>query len=109
MSCHRRHARRRRYRLTVASMRFRGAPYWLQIHHPAWPLQAADAEVIQNRMAGSGPDSAPLFHYLRTRDRSAWAPERLAPVAASASTDIYRATTTPISRLVAFRHDSCAD
>jgi uncharacterized protein len=59
----------------------RGAPYRLEIHHPPWPLQPAEAEFRLNTMAEpmdvSLPDTAPLLHFSRRQDMVAWAPTAL--------------------------------
>lgn len=59
----------------------RGTPYRLDIHHPPWPLQEADAVIAQNSMAeASGvrlPDTAPLLHFVRRQDMVGWWPTRL--------------------------------
>jgi hypothetical protein len=59
----------------------RGAPYRLQIHHPRWPLQPAEAEFTLNTMAeGAGvslPDRTPLLHFSKRQDMVAWAPSSL--------------------------------
>jgi uncharacterized protein len=58
-----------------------GAPYRLEIHHPPWPLQPADAEFRRNTMAEamdvSLPDTTPLLHFSRRQDMVAWAPTAL--------------------------------
>jgi uncharacterized protein len=50
----------------------------LEIHHPRWPLQTADATIEQNTMAEAAgirlPSMAPLLHYARRQDMVAWAP-----------------------------------
>jgi uncharacterized protein len=55
-----------------------GAPYRLEIHHPPWPLQLADAEFATNTMAdaaGLSPvDMKPLLHFSQRQDMVAWAP-----------------------------------
>jgi uncharacterized protein len=59
----------------------RGAPYRLEIHHPPWPLQPADAAITQNTMAeASGimlPECAPLLQFAKRQDVVAWAPSPL--------------------------------
>ena len=56
-------------------------PYRLEIHHPPWPLQAADAEFGENTMADAAgvrlPDTKPLLHFSRRQDMVAWAPSFL--------------------------------
>jgi uncharacterized protein YqjF (DUF2071 family) len=53
----------------------------LDIHHPPWPLQDAEAQIDVNTMAeASGirlPGSAPLLHFSRRQDMVAWMPKRL--------------------------------
>jgi uncharacterized protein YqjF (DUF2071 family) len=56
-------------------------PYRLDIHHPPWPLQAADAEFIDNSMASAAglhlPATKPVLHFSRRQDMVAWAPSFL--------------------------------
>jgi len=56
----------------------RGAPYRLEIHHPPWPLQAADAELTRNTMAEaagfSTADTTPVLHFSKRQDMVAWPP-----------------------------------
>jgi uncharacterized protein YqjF (DUF2071 family) len=58
-----------------------GRPYRLEIHHPPWPLQPAEAQLTHNTMAESGglllPDQPPLLHFARRQDMVAWAPSHL--------------------------------
>jgi uncharacterized protein YqjF (DUF2071 family) len=55
--------------------------YRLQIHHPPWPLQVAEATIAINTMAEAAgirlPAMAPLLHFSKRQDTVAWAPERL--------------------------------
>jgi len=50
----------------------------LEIHHPPWPLQAADATIEVNTMAAAAgirlPSMAPLLHFAKRQDMVAWAP-----------------------------------
>ena len=50
--------------------------YRLDIHHPVWPLQAAEAEITVNTMADAAgiplPPGAPLLHFSRRQDVVAW-------------------------------------
>jgi uncharacterized protein len=50
--------------------------YRLDIHHPPWPLQPAEAEIQANTMAGAAgirlPSRAPLLHFARRQDMVAW-------------------------------------
>ena len=56
-------------------------PYRLEIHHPPWPLQPAQAQLHRNTMADvnglSLPDEPPLLHFAQRQDMVAWGPERL--------------------------------
>ena len=56
-------------------------PYSLDIHHPPWPLQPAEAEVQMNTMAEAAgirlPDAAPLLHFARRQDMVGWNLRRL--------------------------------
>jgi uncharacterized protein YqjF (DUF2071 family) len=48
----------------------------LQIHHPPWPLQVAEAEIGVNTMADAAglrlPSTAPLLHFAKRQDMVAW-------------------------------------
>ena len=52
----------------------------LDIHHPPWPLQSAEAEITVNTMADACgirlPAMKPLLHFARRQDMVAWAPRR---------------------------------
>jgi uncharacterized protein YqjF (DUF2071 family) len=52
----------------------------LDIHHPPWPLQSAEAEITVNTMAEACgirlPAIKPLLHFARRQDVVAWAPHR---------------------------------
>ena len=54
----------------------RGAPYRLEIHHPAWLLQAAEAEIRVNTMATAAgillPALPPLLHFVKRQDMVGW-------------------------------------
>ena len=58
-----------------------GVPYRLEIHHPPWPLQLAEAEFTHNTMAKAAglalPDTRPLLHFSTRQDMVAWAPTAL--------------------------------
>ena len=58
-----------------------GRAYRLDIHHPRWPLQKAEAEITINTMAHAAgielPDAPPLLHFARRQDMVAWAPATL--------------------------------
>ena len=55
--------------------------YRLEIHHPPWRLQRADAEILTNTMADAAglplADRAPLLHYAKRHDVVAWPLTRL--------------------------------
>ena len=59
----------------------RGRPYRLDIHHPPWSLQSAEAEFTQNTMADANglslPDTPPLLHFARRQDMVLWMPAAL--------------------------------
>ena len=50
--------------------------YSLDIHHPPWPLQTAEATIRVNTMAEAAglrlPSMAPLLHFARRQDMVAW-------------------------------------
>jgi uncharacterized protein YqjF (DUF2071 family) len=52
-----------------------------EIHHPPWPLQAAEAEVTLNAMAEAAavalPARKPLLYFAKRQDVVVWWPERL--------------------------------
>ena len=54
----------------------RGRPCSVDIHHPPWPLQAAEAEIRTNTMAAAAglalPHDSPLLHFSRRQDMVAW-------------------------------------
>jgi uncharacterized protein YqjF (DUF2071 family) len=53
----------------------------LDIHHPPWALQPAEAEITVNTMAEAAgirlPAVAPLLHFAKRQDMVAWMPEAL--------------------------------
>lgn len=55
----------------------------LDIHHPPWPLQAAEAELSINTMTQpigiDLPFSAPLVHFAKRQDMVAWLPRSVPP------------------------------
>ena len=59
-----------------------GAPYRLEIHHPPWPLQPAQARISRNTMAAAAgitlPSEPPRLHFADRQDMVAWTPETLA-------------------------------
>src|SRR5262245_23000420 len=68
-----------RYCLYAVDHQFRA--YRLEIHHPVWPLESAEAEIPVNTMAQAAgitlPAMAPLLHFVKRQDMVCWAPERL--------------------------------
>ena len=68
-------------RYCLYNLNHRGAPYRLDIHHPPWPLQPADAAFTRNTMADAAglslPDMKPLLHFTRRQDMVAWPPTTL--------------------------------
>jgi uncharacterized protein len=57
------------------------APYRLEIHHPPWSLQIADAELTRNTMVEAAglrlTDATPLLHFSKRQDMVAWSPTAL--------------------------------
>ena len=55
-----------------------GLPYRLEIHHPPWTLQPAEALISLNSMAAASgltlPSSEPLLHFSLRQDVVAWRP-----------------------------------
>ena len=68
-------------RYCLYNLDHRRAPYRLEIHHPPWPLQSADAEIARNTMAEANgvtlPGVAPLLHFAKRQDMVGWLPESL--------------------------------
>ena len=56
-------------------------PYRLEIHHPPWKLQPADARFEHNSMAAAAgltlPDVPPILHFSKRQDMVAWGPTRI--------------------------------
>jgi uncharacterized protein YqjF (DUF2071 family) len=71
-----------RYCLYNVDARFR--VYRLEIHHPPWTLQRAQAVFDVNTMAEAAgvrlPAVAPVLHFSRRQDMLAWGPETLEAV-----------------------------
>jgi uncharacterized protein len=55
--------------------------YRLDIHHPVWLLESAEAEIDVNTMADAAgirlPAMAPLLHFAKRQDMVCWMPERI--------------------------------
>ncbi|HET7698625.1 MAG TPA: DUF2071 domain-containing protein [Vicinamibacterales bacterium] len=68
-------------RYCLYAVNHRHVAYRLDIHHPPWPLEAAEAEIPLNTMAGAAgirlPSMAPLLHFAKRQDMVCWAPEML--------------------------------
>lgn len=68
-----------RYRLFTTDRH--GQLYRIEVRHPAWPLQDAQARITTNTMAQAHgltlPPIAPLLHYSRKITAVFWPPERL--------------------------------
>jgi uncharacterized protein YqjF (DUF2071 family) len=45
-----------------------------EIHHPPWPLQAAEAEIARNTMTSLPLTGEPLLHFAERQDVVVWAP-----------------------------------
>ena len=74
-----------RYCLYNVDARFRA--YRLEIHHPRWALQRAEATFTANTMAEAAgvrlPAIAPVLHFSPRQDALAWGPETLQTVGPS--------------------------
>jgi hypothetical protein len=59
----------------------RAQPIIVEIHHPPWPLQSAEAEIRSNGMVDAAgirlPPLAPLLHYVKRQDVVTWRPRRV--------------------------------
>jgi uncharacterized protein YqjF (DUF2071 family) len=70
-------------RYCLYNLNRRGVPYRLDIHHPRWPLQSAEAHIAHNTMADAAglrlPAMKPLLHFSRRQDMVAWAPTSIDP------------------------------
>ncbi len=53
-----------------------------EIHHPQWPLQDAEAEIMENTMASAAgielPDVRPVLHFAKRLDVLIWPLRRVA-------------------------------
>jgi uncharacterized protein YqjF (DUF2071 family) len=58
-----------------------GKAYRLEIHHPPWPLQSAEGQIISNTMLEANGltrrTTPPLLHFAKRQDVVAWAPSSL--------------------------------
>lgn len=68
-------------RYCLYNLNHRGMPYRLDIHHPAWSLQRAKAQLKRNTMATVCgivlPDQLPVLHFVRRQDMVGWLPTKL--------------------------------
>jgi uncharacterized protein len=68
-------------RYCLYTMTRAGEPRRLEIHHKAWPLQPAEAQIAVNTMATAAgitlPADAPLLHFAKRLDVLAWGLEKL--------------------------------
>jgi uncharacterized protein YqjF (DUF2071 family) len=68
-------------RYCLYNLDHRGRPYRLEIHHPPWQLQPAEAHLTRNTMAAVNgltlPAEPPLLHFAKRQDMVGWAPTRL--------------------------------
>jgi hypothetical protein len=66
-----------------------GALRTVEIHHPPWALQLAEAEIGTNTMAAAAgvrlPDTEPLLHFAKRQDMIGWPPARPAELQTSNS------------------------
>ena len=57
-------------------------PYRLEIDHPPWSLQPADADITRNTMASAAgimlPPREPVLHFARRQDMVGWMPSVVA-------------------------------
>ena len=68
-------------RYCLYNLDHRRAPYRLEIHHPPWALQPAEATFARNSMAAANgislPADPPLLHFVKRLDMVAWLPAAL--------------------------------
>jgi uncharacterized protein YqjF (DUF2071 family) len=68
-------------RYCLYAVNHRHIAYRLDIHHPPWPLQSAEAQISLNTMADAAgirlPGIEPLLHFARRQDMVCWSPEVL--------------------------------
>jgi uncharacterized protein YqjF (DUF2071 family) len=66
-------------RYCLYAVNHRHVAYRLDIHHPPWPLQSAEARITANTMTDAPrirlPSMAPLLHFAKRQDMVCWAPE----------------------------------
>jgi uncharacterized protein YqjF (DUF2071 family) len=81
-----------------------GRPYRMEIHHPPWALQPADAVIRENTMADAAgislPAVRPLLHFAKRQDTVVWSPTT--GMASSASSS----GSTPGRRRQRFRRNA---
>ena len=68
-------------RYCLYAVNHRNVAYRLDIHHPPWPLESAEAQITANTMADAAgirlPSMAPLLHFAKRQDMVCWAPDVL--------------------------------
>ena len=68
-------------RYCLFAVNHRHIAYRLDIHHPPWPLESAEAVIAVNTMGDAAgirlPSLPPLLHFARRQDMVCWAPEVL--------------------------------
>jgi uncharacterized protein len=68
-------------RYCLYNLNHAGGPYRLEIHHPPWALQPAQAAFACNTMATAAGltviDTPPLLHFSKRQDMVAWSPTTL--------------------------------
>lgn len=68
-------------RYCLYAINHRHVAYRLEIHHPPWPLESAEAEITVNTMADAAgvrlSSMAPLLHFARRQDMVGWSPTPL--------------------------------
>jgi uncharacterized protein YqjF (DUF2071 family) len=66
-------------RYCLFAARAGGTTFRVEVHHPPWLLQSAEAELSANELFFAAqlpaPDSPPLLHYSARQDVLTWAPQ----------------------------------
>lgn len=68
-------------RYCLYAVNHRLVAYRLEIHHPPWPLESAEAEITGNTMASAAgvqlPSMAPVLHFSKRQDMVCWSPDTI--------------------------------
>jgi uncharacterized protein YqjF (DUF2071 family) len=68
-------------RYCLYALNHRSVAYRLEIHHPPWALESAQATIVTNTMATAAglrlPTVAPLLHFSKRQAMLCWGPETL--------------------------------